>query len=129
MDLDPQEGESKKRDAPRELEIEDQVILLAQERMVQRGPVRKLVHPWILLGICVFVTGYIYVLLLVTWKDQVVALAGTVFVISFIMGFAIFANHKHESTQGSSCLDPLFVSRESRMSFDSGLVAPLPGGD
>jgi Flp pilus assembly protein TadB len=129
MDLDPQEGESEKRGTPRQLEIQEQVVLLAQERMGRRGLTRKLVHPWILLGLCVFVTAYIYVLLFLTWKDQVVAIGGTLFVVFFIMGFAFFADYRHDSTKGTSLWGSLFAPRKSKMKFCSDLVAPVPGDD
>lgn len=128
MDSDT-ERDGGKRAAPPGLEIEEQVVRMAQGRMGTRSSRRKLMHPWILMALFIFIVTYMYALLWLTSKDQIIAIAGTVFVVVFIMGFVIFATHTPGSARHVPLIGRFFEPRESRMSFGSGLVAPMPGGD
>jgi hypothetical protein len=128
MDSDP-ERDGEKRAAPPELKIEEQVVRMAQGRMATPRSRKKLMHPWILLALFIFIITYMYALLWLTSKDQMIAIAGTIFVLVFIMGFVIFATHTPGSAQHVPVIGRFFEPRESRMSFGSGLVAPMPDGD
>lgn len=126
MESDTERGEEKKRDAPRGLEFEEQVVRMAHGRIGSR---KKLMHPWTLLALFIFIITYMYALLWLTSKNQTVAIVGTIFVVVFIMGFVIFATHTPGAARRIPIIGGLFASRESRMSFGSESVVPMPSGD
>jgi len=129
MDSDPERDGKKRDNAPPELEIEEQVVRMSHERMAPRGPRKKLMHPWILFALFIFIITYMYALLWLTSKDHIIAAAGTIFVVVFILGFVIFATRTPGEARHVPVLGRFFESRESRMSFGSGMVAPMPDGD